>query len=224
MSAVLEARAVRKTYRGGDNELVEVLNQVDVEVARGEVVAVVGASGAGKSTLLRLLSFVERPTHGELTLDGRPVRTAAERRRARRRVTLVEQQPLLFDMSVTANLAYGLKLADRRGAITPSRMTVALERAGAADLAGRPARTLSVGQVQRVAVARALANGPKLLLADEPTASLDPKGTAAVLEALRLARTTFGTAEVVATHDAEVREIATQEYLLEEGVLRPRSG
>jgi molybdopterin-binding protein len=139
----------------------------------GAVTALVGPSGSGKSTLLRLLSFVERPTRGELTLDGQPVRTAADRRRARRRVTLVEQQPLLFDMSVTANLAYGLKLAGRRGEIAPSAVALALERAGAADLAGRPARALSVGQVQRVAIARALLLEPTVMLLDEPASAGD---------------------------------------------------
>lgn len=151
----------------------------------GTVTGLVGPNGSGKSTLLRLMSFVERPTRGEIALDGRPVVTARERRRARRLVTLVEQQPLLFDMTVTENLAYGLRLAGRRAlAAEPGPMRQALERVGAGDLADRRARTLSVGQVQQVAIARALLLAPRVLLLDEPASAGDHAARSALREVL----------------------------------------
>jgi tungstate transport system ATP-binding protein len=150
----------------------------------GKVTGLVGPNGSGKSTLLRLMSFVERPTRGQITLDGHPVETASERRRARRLVTLVEQQPLLFDMTVAENLAYGLRLAGRRAAAEPQPLRQALERVGAGDLADRRARTLSVGQVQRVAIARALLLVPRVLLLDEPASAGDHAARSALGEVL----------------------------------------
>ncbi len=151
----------------------------------GTVTGLVGPNGSGKSTLLRLMSFVERPTRGEIALDGRPVVTARERRRARRLVTLVEQQPLLFDMTVGENLVYGLTLAGRRTrAAERQQLRQALERVGAGDLADRRARTLSVGQVQRVAIARALLLAPRVLLLDEPASAGDPAARSALGEVL----------------------------------------
>jgi molybdopterin-binding protein len=150
----------------------------------GGVTGLVGPSGSGKSTLLRLMSCVERPTRGEIALDGHPVTTAQERRRARRLVTLVEQQPLLFDMTVVENLAFGLKLAGHRTAAEPSQLRQALERVGAGDLADRRARSLSVGQVQRVAIARALLLAPRVLLLDEPVSAGDHAARSALGEVL----------------------------------------
>jgi molybdopterin-binding protein len=149
----------------------------------GTVTGLVGPSGSGKSTFLRLLSFVERPSAGAIALDGQPVVTGRERRRARRLVTLVEQQPLLFDMTVAENLAYGRRLAGRP-APRPEALRGALERVGAADLAERRARALSVGQVQRVAIARALLLGPRVLLLDEPASAGDHAARAALGEVL----------------------------------------
>lgn len=135
--------------------------------------AVVGPNGAGKSTLLRLLAFLERPTVGTLLLDGAPLRSRAERRRARRVVTLVEQRPLLFRGTVRDNVRYALGLHGVRGAEAARRTADALERLGLGPLADRPARTLSEGEIQRVAVARALALRPRILLLDEPVAGAD---------------------------------------------------
>jgi tungstate transport system ATP-binding protein len=159
---------------------------LEVEAAAlepGRVTGLVGPSGSGKSTFLRLLSFVERPTAGEIALDGRPVATARARRRARRVVTLVEQQPLLFEMTVAENLAYGLRLAGRR-APGAGPLAEALERVGAGDLAERRARALSVGQVQRVAIARALLLAPRVLLLDEPASAGDHAARSALGDVL----------------------------------------
>ncbi|HII41412.1 MAG TPA: ABC transporter ATP-binding protein [Thermoplasmata archaeon] len=218
---VLRAQDLWKSYDGRT----DVLQGLDLSVSPGESVLVWGENGSGKTTLLSLLGALDRPDRGSVTVGSRETTGLKERELARIRLLdigfVFQTHHLIDDLTVEENVALPLRLAKRpEGA----RVGELLEVFGLTKLASRRPDEISVGESQRVAVARALANGPKLLLADEPTASLDPKGTAAVLEALRLARTTFGTAEVVATHDAEVREIATQEYLLEEGVLRPRSG
>ena len=150
--------------------------------------ALVGPNGSGKSTLLRLLAALEPPENGVLTFEGRPLRTAADRRAARRHVTLVEQHPLLFDMSVTANLTDALRLRGDRRPGREHRIAEALDLVGARDLASRPARSLSGGETQRVAIARALLLEPRVLLLDEPLSAADRAARDAlgdVLAALR---------------------------------------
>ncbi|MBI4542100.1 MAG: ATP-binding cassette domain-containing protein, partial [Gemmatimonadetes bacterium] len=145
----------------------------DLALERGARVAVVGPNGAGKSTLLRLLAFLEEPTAGTIALDGPPVRGAAARRAARRRVTLVEQQPYLFHGSALANVAFGLRARGASAAAAARRAREALAALQSAPLASRDARTLSAGEAQRVALARALATGPDALLLDEPASGAD---------------------------------------------------
>ena len=146
--------------------------------------AVVGPNGAGKSTLLRLLAFLEAPTAGSIALEGRRVETAAARRLARRRVTLVEQRPYLFRGTVADNVAYGLRVRGADAAAATQRADTALARLQLRDLAGRDARTLSEGEIQRVAVARALALDPVALLLDEPVSGADRAAQHALFQAL----------------------------------------
>jgi tungstate transport system ATP-binding protein len=135
--------------------------------------ALVGPNGAGKSTVLRLLAALEQPASGVLEVEGRPVRTAVDRLAARRTVTLVEQHPLLFDMTVAANLADALRLRGDRGPDARRRIADTLDLVGAGALAARPARQLSGGETQRVAIARALLLAPRVLLLDEPLSAAD---------------------------------------------------
>ncbi len=144
-----------------------------VVLERGSITALVGPNGSGKSTLLRVLAFVQRPASGTLTLDGAAVRSAVEYRRARRRVTLVEQVPYLFSGTVLDNVLYGLRL---RGVARPdaeSRARRALERLHSGGLARRPVSELSEGERQRVALARAIVLEPDVLLLDEPAGAVD---------------------------------------------------
>ncbi len=165
---MLSARALQHRYRGRSVLAVDAL-----DLEPGSALALVGPNGAGKSTLLRILAFLERPAAGTLLLDGRPVTTAAERRAARRHVTLVEQRPLLFPGTVRDNVRYALGLHGVHGPAAARRTSAALERLGVAPLADRPARALSDGETQRVAVARAVALEPRILLLDEPVAGAD---------------------------------------------------
>jgi molybdopterin-binding protein len=142
-----------------------------LELPAGAITALVGPNGAGKSTLMRVLSAVERPRRGTLSLDGQPILTRRDALAARRQITLVEQHPLLFDMTVRANLAYALALRGARD--RDDRIRDALALVGAEPLADRAGRSLSGGETQRVAVARALLVRPRVLLLDEPLSAAD---------------------------------------------------
>lgn len=218
--AVLTARDLWKSYDGRT----DVLRGAALEVLPAETVVVWGDNGSGKTTLLSLLGGLDAPDQGSVSLDGHEITGLRENALARVRLLqlgfVFQTHHLIEDLTVGENLALPLRLAKRTA---DARVRELVDAFGLTKLTLRKPSEISVGESQRVAVARALANGPKVLLADEPTASLDAKGTAAVLDALRLARTRFGTAEIIATHDPEVRAVATSQYMLDQGVLRPRA-
>ena len=225
MTAILEARALRKTYRGGDNELVEVLSQVDLSVGRGEVVAVVGASGAGKSTLLHLLGALEAPTAGEILLDGVAYGTLSEDEKnalRNRRLGFVFQfHHLLREFNALENVMMPLLIAGRGAAEAQSRAAEVLAAVGLAGrLTYRPAQ-LSGGEQQRCAVARALVHDPEVLLADEPSGNLDHAHSGMLHDLLLGLARTLETALVVVTHNRLLAERADRVLLLESGRLHP---
>lgn len=198
---MLELRAVRHRY---DGRLV-----LDLErfvIPPGALIAIVGPNGSGKSTLLRLLALLERPTEGEVLLDGRVIVGARGPRPGaalRRRVTLVEQRPVLFRGSVRDNLGFGLRLRGI-GRIAADRAIehVAL-RFGIAPLLGRRRHELSDGELQRVAVARALAVEPDVLLLDEPVSSADRAAAQTLYRALEEERRRRPLAICLASHQLE---------------------
>jgi len=180
---VLQVRGLRKTF-GAD----EVLRGIDLDVQRGDRIAILGASGSGKSTLLRCLNFMERPSAGTVALTGQAiVPHEAELTRVRQRVGMVFQQFNLFPhMTVLGNVMEGLRTVKRLAAEPARRKAMAeLERVGLADKADAYPARLSGGQKQRVAIARALAMEPELLLFDEPTSALDPELVGEVLRVIR---------------------------------------
>ncbi|HET7790756.1 MAG TPA: ABC transporter ATP-binding protein [Gemmatimonadales bacterium] len=160
-------------------------------------VAIVGHNGSGKSTLLRLLASLESPSEGVVRFDGRPA--AGERRR----VTLVEQRPVLFRGTVRENIAYGLRARGRRASEIERQVSRVSERLGLSALLGRRRQQLSEGEVQRVAVARALAIEPDVLLLDEPAASADRAASQALYRALDEERRARPLAVCVASHQLE---------------------
>lgn len=194
---LLSLREVRHDY---GERTVLAIQALDLE--RGSVAAVVGPNGSGKSTLLRLLACVETPTAGTVLFDGQAVRTGADRRRARRRITLVEQRPFLFGGTVRENLRYALSLHALRGPTAESRLNAALERLGIGGLGDRSARRLSEGEAQKVAIARALALEPDALLLDEPASAADPTSTGALYRILADERRR-GAALCFASHQLE---------------------
>jgi tungstate transport system ATP-binding protein len=185
---MLRLRDLRHRYGGRI-----VLDVPEFALEPGTATALVGPNGSGKSTLLRILAGVERPGAGTLEIAGRPVRSPDERRAARRVVTLVEQHPLLFDMTVTANLRDALRLHGDRGKDADDRIAEALDAVGARALTDRRARTLSGGETQRVAIARAFLLAPRVVLLDEPLSAADRVARDAlggVLDRLRARGTT----------------------------------
>ena len=219
---ILALQGIRRRFVQGAAVL-DVLQGIDLAVAPGTIAALVGPSGTGKSTLLHVAGLLERPSAGEVAIDGRPCDRLgdAERTRLRReRIGFVYQfHHLLPDFTALENVAMPQLIAGRGRRAAGTRATALLERLGlAARLDHRPAR-LSGGEQQRVAIARALANAPGLLLADEPTGNLDPHTAEEVFAVLLEIVRDTGTAALVATHNPELAARMDMTYRLMDGRL-----
>jgi lipoprotein-releasing system ATP-binding protein len=223
MNALLEARGIRKVYAGGDGQPLEVLRGLDVEVRRGELIAIVGASGAGKSTLLHLLGALDAPSGGDVWLDGSryadlDARGLAELRN--RKLGFVFQfHHLLREFSALENVMMPLLIGGLPPRRARSRAEEVLSEVGLAGrMTHRPAE-LSGGEQQRCAVARALVHDPSVVLADEPSGNLDHANSERLHELLfRLARE-YETAVVVVTHNRQLAGRADRILWLEDGRL-----
>ncbi|HZH80689.1 MAG TPA: ATP-binding cassette domain-containing protein [Gemmatimonadales bacterium] len=208
-------------------ELIRVVHRYDgrvvldlerFQVPPGAAIAIVGPNGSGKSTLLRLLALLERPTQGEVRLDGAVVTGSA----ARRRVTLVEQRPVLFHGTVRENLEFGLQVRGTRRAAMNSVIDRVAGTFGITTLLGRRRHELSDGEVQRVAVARALAVEPDVLLLDEPTSSADRAAAQMLYRVLAAERARRPLAICLASHQLEdAYRWADDVRALAEGKLAP---
>ena len=189
-----------------------IIDRLDLELESNAVTVLLGPNGAGKSVLLRLLHGLLKPTAGSVLWCGAPPSDALRLRQA-----LVFQRPVLLRRSVAANIRFALKLrpfADRE-----ARLERALELAGLSELGHQPARVLSGGEQQRLALARALALDPQVLLLDEPTVSLDPASVQAIEELIRTARRA-GIMVILVTHElAQARRMADQVLFLQRGRL-----
>jgi len=191
---------------------IDVLN-----IREGETLAVVGPSGSGKSTLLRLLNFLEAPTNGELIFHG--VKFSSGREMPldlRRRVTTVFQRPIVLDGNVRSNVTYGLRL---RGLSDSQELVYAvLEEVGLENLANMNARTLSGGEIQRVALARSMILKPDVLLLDEPTANLDPYNVGLIERIITGLRRELQTTIVMVTHNVfQAQRLADRVIFILEG-------
>jgi putative ABC transport system ATP-binding protein len=216
---LLRAYDLRKRYGRGEG-LVRAVDGVDVEVSRGETVAVMGPSGCGKSTLLHLLGGLDRPDAGEIWLAGRRLDTLSERALAqvrRRDVGFVFQAFHLMDeLTAQENVEFPALLAGSAPRRARRRAQQLLDQVGLADRAGHLPTALSGGQRQRVAIARALANEPQVLLADEPTGNLDSAATLGVLRLLE-SLSAEGLTLVVATHDERIAATADRLISMRDG-------
>ncbi|ATO14422.1 macrolide ABC transporter ATP-binding protein [Micromonospora sp. WMMA2032] len=218
---VLELRAVHRTHGGGE-AAVHALRGVSLTVAAGEMVAVMGPSGSGKSTLLALAGGLDRPTAGEVLVEGEALGGLAARELARlrrRRIGYVFQDlNLLGSLTAVENVALPLEL-DGAGVRAARRLALAaLREVDVAGLADRFPDQMSGGQQQRVAIARALVGERRLVLADEPTGALDSQAGEAVLHLLRR-RVDAGAAGVLVTHEARHAGWADRVVFLRDGVL-----
>ncbi len=196
----------------------EVLRVERLSLAAGRIHGVMGPSGAGKSTLLRLLNLLERPTAGRILYRGRDVHAYRPRLELQRRMAMVFQKPVLFDGTVYENVAYGLRVRGVRGLEAAGKVDDALRRVGLEPLRRARALTLSGGEAQRVAMARALVLEPDVLLLDEPTSNLDPNNVALLEGLIRGASGGNGTAVVLVTHNVfQAQRLADQVVFLYEG-------
>jgi lipoprotein-releasing system ATP-binding protein len=228
MSAILEAQGLRKLYRGGDGTPIEVLSGLDLAVARGEFVAIVGASGSGKSTLLHLLGALDAPTAGSVRLDGlvfgeqTPDALAAVRNR---KIGFVFQfHHLLREFTAQENVMMPLLIAGESEDRARSRAEELLAAVGLAGRMTHRPSALSGGEQQRAAVARALATDPLVVLADEPSGNLDHANSERLHDLFaRLARE-FETALVVVTHNRLLAGRADRVLSLDGGRLVPLAG
>jgi ABC-type nitrate/sulfonate/bicarbonate transport system ATPase subunit len=194
-----------------------VLDLPELSVAGGEVVAIMGANGAGKSTLLHVAALLKRPQTGEVWIAGERA-TPRTSRRLRRATAMVLQEPLLFDVSVVANAASGLRFRGVGQREAERRARQWLAQFGVCHLAARSARTLSGGEAQRTSLARAFAVEPQLLLLDEPFAALDPATREILVPELATRLRETRTAAVIVTHDVgEARAIADRVLVLVHG-------
>ncbi|MGK0490680.1 methionine ABC transporter ATP-binding protein [Sphingomonas echinoides] len=209
---------VRKIFTGSGGAA---LDGVSLTVARGEVFGVIGQSGAGKSTLIRVINALETPSSGRVSVEGVDVAhlSAGDLRALRRRVGMIFQNfGLLSSRTVSDNVAFPMKLAGVARAERQAKVTELLARVGLTDHAAKYPAQLSGGQKQRVGIARALANGPDVLLCDEATSALDPDTTRSVLALLRALNQELGLTIVLITHEMDVvRAVCDRVAVLERG-------
>ncbi len=217
---MLQVRGLGKSFGPG----APLLDAVDLDVAPGEWVAIVGESGSGKSTLLNIVAGLDRPDRGEVRLDGKAVDFGDDDALAlwrRRHVGFVFQAfHLLPYLSVAQNVALPLALNAIHGAVRERRVAEALRSVGLGELGERRPGSLSGGEMQRAAIARALVHGPRLVLADEPTGNLDEANAGAVLACLGDAVRRAGAAALMVTHSRVAARAADRVMRLSGGKLR----
>jgi putative ABC transport system ATP-binding protein len=221
----LECRRLCKRLPWGGGELT-ILSEIDLVLAAGESLAILGPSGSGKSTLLGLMAGLDRPSSGEVSIDGVPLSSRSEDQLAllrRRQVGFVFQSfQLLPNFTARENVLLPLELIDAPDA--DERATSLLEQVGLAERADHYPGQLSGGEQQRVALARAFAARPALLLADEPTGNLDGVSGQRVLDMLDALRREHGTTLVLVTHDVSVSRLADRRIHLRDGRIEREEG
>lgn len=217
---MIEIRDLTKTFQTPDSR-VEALRNISLTIRDKDIYGVIGMSGAGKSTLVRCINMLERPTSGTVVIDGRDMGSLgpAELREARRGITMIFQGfNLLMQRNCLANICFPLKMAGVKRDEAERRAMELLELVGLPDKAKAYPAQLSGGQQQRIAIARALATSPKILLCDEATSALDPKTTHAILELIRDINRRLGITVIVITHQMSVvEEICNRVAILDGG-------
>jgi tungstate transport system ATP-binding protein len=209
--ALIEIKDLSKSYGK-----TEILNDINLSVEKGSILALIGPTGSGKTTLLRIIDLLDEPTSGQLIFDGKDMteKSEKEKLKVRRRMAMVFQKPIAFRSNVLDNVRYGLKV---RGLNGREKAINALKFVGLSDYESRDANTLSGGEMQRLALARAIVVEPELLLLDEPTANLDPKSTAKI-EELISDLVLQGITVIMATHNmAQCQRLADKVAVLKQG-------
>ena len=213
---------IEKVY-DSPSGLVKALKDISLHIKEGEIYGIIGLSGAGKSTLVRCINLLERPTSGEVIVDGKDMMALSnsELREARKDIGMIFQHfNLLSSATVFDNIAFPLTLANTPKEKITAKVTELLELVGLADKADKYPSQLSGGQKQRVGIARALASEPKVLLCDEATSALDPQTTKAILELIKDINEKLKLTVVVITHEMQViKDICDKVAVIDKGVI-----
>ena len=219
-AAVLSVRDMSKTYAVGGRS-VSVLENINFSVSRGEFIAITGASGSGKSTLLQLIGCLDTPTTGIVAIEGQNVAELSDNKLSELRqktIGFVFQsfylQPFL---QLNDNLAVPAMFTKKKRSVIAESAKKLLSRVGLADYILRYPKELSGGQIQRAAIARALMNNPRILLADEPTGNLDSANSDAIINLFLSIRDTLGATIIVVTHDPAIAQKADRVITLKDG-------
>ncbi|QOC21112.1 lipoprotein-releasing ABC transporter ATP-binding protein LolD [Wenzhouxiangella sp. AB-CW3] len=222
--AVIQARALTRTYVQGDTSL-HVLRGIDLDIAPGESVAIVGASGVGKSTLLHLLGGLDKPTSGQVFVSGADMASGDEKQRARirnRHLGFIYQfHHLLPEFSALENVAMPLLIGKQPAEQATEAARELLETVGLGERLHHKPGELSGGERQRAAVARALINRPACILGDEPTGNLDERNAAQVYDLMLNLNREFRTSVVLVTHDPQLAKRMDRRLEMTGGLLQP---
>lgn len=220
MQPLITLSNVKKSYKLGDDILVEALRGINLKINKGEFVAITGPSGSGKSTLMHLIGILDKPTSGEVDLDGENIATLSEEKLAILRNKYIgfvfQAFNLLPKTSAVENVELPLIYSKVPAAERRERATQALEDVGLGDRIDHTPNQLSGGQQQRVAIARALVTRPSLILADEPTGNLDSKSSQEIIELLRSINAK-GNTIVLVTHEPDIAAEARRIVVVKDG-------
>lgn len=218
MDTILKTKNLCKYYGNGENE-VKALQDVNIEIERGEFVAVVGKSGSGKSTLLHMLGGLDHPTDGKVYIGKKNIFSYKEDELAvfrRRKIGFIFQSfNLISSLNVWENIIFPISLDGKK--IDEAFLKDIIQTLGLEKKLHNLPNTLSGGQQQRVAIARAIASKPEILLADEPTGNLDSKTSAEVMGMLKISVEKYGQTLVMITHDEDIAQIADRILVIEDG-------
>ena len=220
--ALIELRHLTKTFRG-KTQTVEALKDINLEINQGDIYGIIGMSGAGKSTLVRCINFLEKPTGGNVIIDGKDLASLAPKdlRKLRQEVSMIFQHfNLLQQRDVRGNIAFAMEIAGMKKDEINKRVDEMLEIVSLTDRQHNYPSQLSGGQQQRVAIARALSTNPKIILCDEATSALDPQTTTSILNLLREINKKLGITIVIITHEMSVVEsVCTHVAIIDNGNL-----
>ena len=220
--ALIELQQISKSFEI-NGEQIQALENINLSIEQSDIYGIIGMSGAGKSTLIRCLNYLERPTSGEVIIDGKVLSSLSikELRRERSDISMIFQHfNLLMQKNVINNVAFPLKIRKIKKKEATKRAMELLDVVGLSDKANVYPAQLSGGQKQRVAIARALASNPKILLCDEATSALDPRTTESILNLLKQINKEYGITIVIITHQMDViQKICNKVAIIEKGKL-----